>query len=147
MDLGCGLPFPTQCTALALLGSILCAICPSLAHSLTLTSFQIDAQNACLQNACWQATPLSPSISPSLVLSANVMHFSRVSHLSFLKHLRRLIHPNSQARRVPQSKFQLVFIYREGSKGGTQLREISSCPCSTVLPGPAWVLLSKAYKP
>ena len=29
----------------------------------------------------------------------------------------------------------------------TWLREISSCSCLTVLPGPAWVLLSKTYKP
>ena len=29
----------------------------------------------------------------------------------------------------------------------TYLREISSCFCLTVLPGPAWVLLSKTYKP
>ena len=28
-----------------------------------------------------------------------------------------------------------------------RLREISSCSCLTVLPGPAWVLLSKTYKP
>ena len=27
------------------------------------------------------------------------------------------------------------------------LREISSCSCLTVLPGPPWVLLSKTYKP
>ena len=27
------------------------------------------------------------------------------------------------------------------------MREISSCSCLTVLPGPAWVLLSKTYKP
>ena len=27
----------------------------------------------------------------------------------------------------------------------TWLREISSCSCLTVLPGPAWVLLSKKY--
>ena len=30
---------------------------------------------------------------------------------------------------------------------GMRLREISSCSCLTVLPGPAWVLLSKTYKP
>ena len=29
----------------------------------------------------------------------------------------------------------------------TWLREISSCSCLTILPGPAWVLLSKTYKP
>ena len=29
----------------------------------------------------------------------------------------------------------------------TWLREISSCSCLTVLPGPAWVLLSKTNKP
>ena len=29
----------------------------------------------------------------------------------------------------------------------TWLREISSCSCLTALPGPAWVLLSKTYKP
>ena len=29
----------------------------------------------------------------------------------------------------------------------TWLREISSCSCLTVLPCPAWVLLSKTYKP
>ena len=29
----------------------------------------------------------------------------------------------------------------------TWLREISSCSCLTVLPAPAWVLLSKKYKP
>ena len=29
----------------------------------------------------------------------------------------------------------------------TWLRQISSCSCLTVLPGPAWVLLSKTYKP
>ena len=29
----------------------------------------------------------------------------------------------------------------------TWLREISSCSCLTVLPDPAWVLLSKTYKP
>ena len=29
----------------------------------------------------------------------------------------------------------------------TWLREVSSCSCLTVLPGPAWVLLSKTYKP
>ena len=27
----------------------------------------------------------------------------------------------------------------------TWLREVSSCSCLTVLPGPAWVLLSKKY--
>ena len=27
----------------------------------------------------------------------------------------------------------------------TWLRDISSCSCLTVLPGPAWVLLSKKY--
>ena len=32
-------------------------------------------------------------------------------------------------------------------KAGTWLREISSCSCLTVLPGPAWLLLSKTYKP
>ena len=30
---------------------------------------------------------------------------------------------------------------------GTWLREISSCSFLTVLPGPAWVLLNKTYKP
>ena len=29
----------------------------------------------------------------------------------------------------------------------TWLGEISSCSCLTLLPGPAWVLLSKIYKP
>ena len=29
----------------------------------------------------------------------------------------------------------------------TWLREISSCSCLTVLPGPAWLLLNKTYKP
>ena len=29
----------------------------------------------------------------------------------------------------------------------TWLREISSCSCLTFLPGPAWLLLSKTYKP
>ena len=29
----------------------------------------------------------------------------------------------------------------------TWLREMSSCPCLTVLPGPAWVLLSNTNKP
>ena len=29
----------------------------------------------------------------------------------------------------------------------TRFREISSCSCLTALPGPAWVLLSKTYKP
>ena len=38
--------------------------------------------------------------------------------------------------------------YTEGEiKVCTWLREISSCSCLTVLPGPAWVLLSKIYKP
>ena len=37
--------------------------------------------------------------------------------------------------------------YREVNKGlyTTWLREFSSCSCLTVLPGPAWVLLSKKY--
>ena len=38
--------------------------------------------------------------------------------------------------------------YRLGKiKVCTWLREISSCSCLTVLPGPAWVLLSKTCKP
>ena len=37
---------------------------------------------------------------------------------------------------------------KEGAiKVCTWLREISSCSCLTVLPGPAWVLLSKTCKP
>ena len=34
-----------------------------------------------------------------------------------------------------------------GIRACTWLREISSCSCFTVLPGPAWVLLSKTNKP
>ena len=38
--------------------------------------------------------------------------------------------------------------YTEGEiKVCTWLREISSCSCFTALPGPAWVLLTKANKP
>ena len=42
----------------------------------------------------------------------------------------------------------LLSTYTEGEiKVCTGLREISSCSCLTVLPGPAWVLLSKTCKP
>ena len=41
-----------------------------------------------------------------------------------------------------------ICICTEGEiKVCTWLREISSCSCLTVLPGPAWVLLSKTCKP
>ena len=42
----------------------------------------------------------------------------------------------------------IQILYTEGEiKVCTWLREISSCSCLNVLPGPAWVLLSKTYKP
>ena len=52
--------------------------------------------------------------------------------------------PGALPLSMPHRGFQLQLGYTEGEiKVCTWLGEISSCSCLTVLPGPAWLLLSK----
>ena len=96
------------------------------------------------------------------ILNARKLHFHlRLENLgnSFTWHFSHDL-ANAEMSLIPRCErylfYEPTYIYvivkalhsTEGEiKVYTWLREISSCSCLTVLLGPAWVLLSKTYKP
>ena len=121
------------------------------------------------KNHRWPMSPLFSTPTPTVHLSGLRSRLSRspnVCHVAIVKYFlycpfRPIISPLQSTLRRPllssplRHRHLITFSSPIGQSGYTEveikvctwLREIYSCSCLTVLPGPAWGLLSKTNKP
>ena len=70
------------------------------------------------------------------------------SYIDIIKHWISLqVSGPSDAALISSTSYFMLIVQRSAKRLVRGCKKISSCSCLTVPPGPAWVLLSKIYKP